>query len=95
MPRGIVEPWDAEMFARAAGLKRAGFTPKVIAERLGVSVGSVKGRLSRGGVKSRLDGRGGNYGSDDPFKKGPISLRNMEETIEAMSYMTSPEEQSE
>jgi hypothetical protein len=94
MPRGIIEPWDDEMFARAAGLKRAGFSSKVIAERLGVSVGSLRMRMQRGNVKARLDGRGGNYGIGEQFKKGPISLRNMEETFDAMVLMTSPEEQS-
>jgi transposase len=59
MPRGVKEHWDEEMLARAAGMKRAGMTNKDIAARLGVSVGSVIGRMSRAGAKRRLDGRGG------------------------------------
>ena len=54
--------WDAEMLARAVGLKRAGFSVVAIAKRLGVSVGSVKNRTSRAGAKRRLDGHSGNNG---------------------------------
>lgn len=54
--------WDAEMLARAVGLKRAGFSGAAIAKRLGVSVSSVENRTSRAGAKRRLDGHGGNRG---------------------------------
>lgn len=68
--------WDAEMVARAAGLKRAGFPAKVIATRLGVSVSAVKNIMSTKGVKLRLDGRiGGNNGL---FPRGPIALAKAE-----------------
>jgi transposase len=59
MPRGVRDHWDEEMVARAVGMKRAGMTNKDIAARLGVSIGSVIGRMSRAGAKRRLDGRGG------------------------------------
>ncbi|HSG62923.1 MAG TPA: sigma factor-like helix-turn-helix DNA-binding protein [Pseudomonadales bacterium] len=45
-------PWDAELVARAAGLKRAGFSAKEIAKRLGVTVGAVNTKMSRTGAKS-------------------------------------------
>jgi len=59
MPRGVPEPWDEEMLARAAGMKRAGIPTATIAERLGVSIGSVRIRMYRMGAKRRLDGRSG------------------------------------
>jgi transposase len=59
MPRGVKEHWDEEMLARAAGMKRAGMTNKDIAARLGVSVGSVVGRMNRAGAKRHLDGHKG------------------------------------
>lgn len=59
MPRGVRDHWDEEMVARAVGMKRAGMTNKDIAERLGVSIGSVVGRMNRAKAKRRLDGRGG------------------------------------
>lgn len=45
-------PWDAELVARAAGLKRAGFSAKEIANRLGVTASAVSGKMSRTGAKS-------------------------------------------
>jgi len=59
MPRGVPEPWDEEMLARAAGMKRAGIPTATIAKRLGVSLNSVANRLSRLGARRRLDGRSG------------------------------------
>ncbi len=44
--------WDAELIARAAGLKRAGFTSKAIAQKLGVTTKAVDGKMFRTGVKS-------------------------------------------
>jgi hypothetical protein len=45
-------PWDAELVARAAGLKRAGFSAKAIAKRLGVTSKAVEGKMFRTGAKS-------------------------------------------
>lgn len=39
--------WDPETAARAAGMKRAGFTNKQIAERLGKTISSVSTRFAR------------------------------------------------
>jgi len=47
-------PWDAELVARAAGLKRAGFTSKAIAQKLGVTAKAVNTKMSRTGAKSPL-----------------------------------------
>lgn len=82
MPKREPRVWDAEMVARAAGLKRAGFPAKVIAARLGVSVSAVKNIMSTKGVKLRLDGRvGGNNGL---FPLGPIGLAKAEAYNEMM-----------
>lgn len=62
--------WDAEMVARAAGLKRAGFSAKVIAERLGVTEKAVKGRMQKAKVRVRLDGKGGIGRRDNYFQQG-------------------------
>ena len=82
MPRGKKEEWDEEMMARAAGLKRAGFSIAMIAERLGVSVGSVRNRLLRAGAKVRLTGTGGR-GS---LKYGRRGL-DVQDTIEGVIEM--------
>jgi hypothetical protein len=57
--RGKHEEWDDELLARAVGLKRAGFSNKQIAEKLGKPLGSVKVRMARVGAKRRLDGKSG------------------------------------
>jgi hypothetical protein len=49
--------WTDEMKATAAGMKRAGLSAKVIAARLGVSVGAVNGAMHRVGARRRLDGQ--------------------------------------
>ena len=49
--------WTAEMVAIAAGLRRAGFTSTMIAERLGVSKAAVRNKLRTVGSKSGLDGK--------------------------------------
>lgn len=67
MPKKV---WDAEMVARAAGLKRAGFTAKVIAERLGVTEKAVKGRMHKAKARVRLDGKGGIGRRDNYFQNG-------------------------
>ena len=51
--------WTDEMTAIAAGMKRAGFSAKKIAERLGVKPRSVSDRTLRVGAKSKLDGKSG------------------------------------
>lgn len=67
MPKKV---WDAEMVARAAGLKRAGFTNKTIAERLGVTEKAVKGRMHKAKARVRLDGKGGIGRRDNYFQNG-------------------------
>lgn len=59
MARGVYEVWDAEMIARAAGMKRAGINAKDIAKRLGVTTASLRGKMHRIGAKCRLDGSSG------------------------------------
>ena len=49
--------WTAEMVAIAAGLRRAGFTSAMIAERLGVTKKAVHNKLRKVGSKSGLDGK--------------------------------------
>lgn len=58
MPRNLTH-WTDEMLAIAAGMKRAGLSNKVIAERLGVSVHAVSNRLNRAKATRRLDKRPG------------------------------------
>jgi len=55
-------PWDAELIARAAGLKRAGFTSKAIAQKLGVTPRAVDNKMVRTGVKSPSYVRNGRSG---------------------------------
>ena len=74
MPRGKHEHWDEEMLARAAGMKRAGLPLTTIAERLGVSVGSARNRLTRIGAKRRLTGTSGR----GPLPIGRIGLQMVE-----------------
>ena len=85
--------WDAEMVARAAGLKRAGFTTKVIAERLGVSASAVKNRMYRGGVQSRLDGRHGRFVSG--FQTGPLTADVLDKQQIVNEYLELPEGEEE
>lgn len=59
MANGSTSPWDAELIARAAGLKRAGFSAKEIAKRLGVTAGAVNTKMSRTGAKSPSHERNG------------------------------------
>lgn len=56
---GRVDSWTPEMRARAAGLKRAGFSNATIANKLGVSERSVKAHMHKMKVRRRLDGHGG------------------------------------
>ena len=78
MPRGKAEDWDEEMYARAAGLKRVGFSQIEIARRLGVPVGSVRARMRMLGVKTAIKGRNKGIGQ---FKCGPLTR----------SYLDSPQ----
>jgi hypothetical protein len=66
--------WDAEMVARAAGLKRAGFTTKAIAERLGVTAKAVANRMYRAGARVRLDGKSGSHFGRSNFHNGPLTV---------------------
>jgi transposase len=59
MANGSTSPWDAELVARAAGLKRAGFSCKEIAKRLGVTARAVNSKMYRTGAKSPVYARGG------------------------------------
>ena len=54
--------WTAEMVAIAAGLRSAGFTSAMIAERLGVSKKAVRYKLLKVGSKSGLDGKAAKRG---------------------------------
>jgi len=78
MPRGVPEPWDEELLARAAGMKRAGLSTATIAERLGVTLKSVTNRLSKIGARRRLDGHGGNIRSKNVcnYRLAAIDLRD-------------------
>jgi hypothetical protein len=51
--------WTKEMVAIAAGMKRAGFTTKAIAARLGVPFKSTQNKLQEVGAKRNLDGTTG------------------------------------
>ena len=91
MPRGVHEHWDEEMLARAAGMKRAGLSPTLIAERLGVSVGSVRMRLRRIGAKRRLTGTGG--GGAMPI--GRIGLQMVETPSHTADLLGTAEERED
>lgn len=81
--RGKHEDWTEEMVAIAAGLKRVGFTNKRIAERLGVSVGSVRCRVARAGAKARLTGTSGKPAA----KIGRIGLEMVETPHDTVALM--------
>lgn len=49
--------WTEEMVAIAVGMKRAGFTGKAIARRLGLSEAVVQRHLHKMGVRKTLRGR--------------------------------------
>jgi DNA-binding Lrp family transcriptional regulator len=90
MPKKV---WDAEMVARAAGLKRAGFTAKVIAERLGVTIPAVRNRMRKAQARVRLDGKGGNYCGHNNFQNGPITADIMHKVQLVDEYLERPEEE--
>lgn len=88
MPKQV---WDAEMVARAAGLKRAGFSAKVIAERLGVTEKAVKGRMAKAKVRVRLDGKsGGRFGCGN-FQTGRLSDDLFSKHQRVDEYLEKPE----
>ena len=88
MPKKV---WDAEMTARAAGLKRAGFSAKVIAERLGVTEKAVKARMLKAKVRIRLDGRGGTHNGRSNFHSGRLTTDLFEKHQRVDEYLEKPE----
>lgn len=68
--------WTEEMVATAAGMRRVGFTYAKIAERLGVTVSAVRGKLTKVKVRRRLDGHAGNR---KLFSRGPLTLGLLEQ----------------
>jgi predicted transcriptional regulator len=83
--------WDAEMVARAAGLKRAGFSAKVIAEKLGVTENAVSNRMSRAKARVRLDGKSGTYVSHINFRSGRLSADLFSKHQRVDEYLEKPE----
>jgi hypothetical protein len=92
MPRGKVENWDEEMYARAAGLKRAGFSQLEIAKRLGVPVGSVRARMRMLGVKSAIKGRSMAIGQ---FRCGPLTRDHLDSPRIVDEFLDMPEREEE
>jgi hypothetical protein len=87
--------WDAEMVARAAGLKRAGFTTKVIAERLGVTEKAVSNRMHRAGARVRLDGKSGSHFGRSNFHNGPLTVDIKSKDERISEYLEKPEGEEE
>lgn len=79
--------WDAEMTARAAGMKRAGFTAKQISERLGVTPKAVNNKMQRTNVHSRLDGKGGMSGVHHNFQTGRLTADLLEKSQRVDEYL--------
>jgi DNA-binding Lrp family transcriptional regulator len=92
MPRGKIENWDEEMYARAAGLKRAGFSQPEIAKRLGVPVGSVRARMRMLGVKSAIKGRSMGIGQ---FRCGPLTRDYLDSPHIVDEFLGMPEREEE
>lgn len=90
MPRLV---WDEEMVARAAGMKRAGFSNKVIAERLGVTEQAVQGRMHRAKARVRLDGRGGTYNGRSNFHTGRLTGDLCSKHQRVDEYLDKPEQE--
>lgn len=88
MPRGKAEDWDEEMYARAAGLKRVGFSQIEIARRLGVPVGSVRARMRKLGVKTTIKGRSKTIGQ---FRCGPITRDYLDSPQLVDEFLEMPE----
>lgn len=83
--------WDAEMVARAAGLKRAGFSAKAIAEKLGVTDKAVKARMYKAKAYARLDGKGGNRFGCSNFRSGRLSDDLFSKHQRVDDYLEKPE----
>ena len=79
--------WDAEMTARAAGMKRAGFTAKQISERLGVTSKAVNNKMQKTNVRSRLDGKGGMSSHVHNFQTGRLTADLLEKTQRVDEYL--------
>lgn len=89
------EEWDPETVARAVGLKRAGFSSKYIAEKLGKTPHAVQSKLKRVGAKRRLDGHGGNMSSASFGRDRLHRLMTASETAEILGVSSQEEEQDD
>jgi hypothetical protein len=89
------EEWDSETIARAVGLKRAGFSSKYIAEKLGKTREAVQSKLKRVGAKRRLDGRGGSAGGVSFGRDRLHRLMTVSETVEILGVSSQEEEQDD
>ena len=87
--------WDAEMVARAAGLKRAGFSNKAIAEKLGVTEKAIKARMYKAKARVRLDGKGGTHVRLGNFYGGRISAEIFEKHQRVDEHLEKPEGEEE
>jgi hypothetical protein len=87
--------WDAEMVARAAGLKRAGFSAKVIAERLGVTEKAVKARMHKAKARVRLDGKSGTHVGRGSFQRGALSVDLFDKHQRVDDYLEKPEQEEQ
>lgn len=92
MPKKV---WDAEMTARAAGLKRAGFPAKVIAEKLGVTGKAVKARLHKVKARVRLDGKGGTHNGRSNFHSGRLTTDLFDKHQRVDDYLEKPEQEEQ
>jgi hypothetical protein len=92
MPRQV---WDAELVARAAGLKRAGFTNKTIAERLGVTEHAIKARMCKVKAYARLDGKSGGRFECSHFRSGRLSDDLFSKHQRVDEYLEKPEGEAE
>jgi len=90
MPKRV---WDAEMVARAAGLKRAGFSAKAIAERLGVTSKAVKARMYKVKARVRLDGKGGTHKGRNNFYTGRLTDDLFSKHQRIDEYLDKPEQE--
>lgn len=88
MPKQV---WDAEMVARAAGLKRAGFTNKTIAEKLGVTEKAIKARMHKAKARVRLDGKSGGRFECGNFRSGRLSDDLFSKHQRVDEYLEKPE----
>ena len=79
--------WDAEMTARAAGMKRAGFTAKQISERLGVTPKAVNNKMQKTNVRLRLDGKSGVSGAYNKFQTGRLTADLLEKSQRVDEYL--------